>query len=60
MAVKEPDNFKTLYAPGFNRIFESGTGFGFNYTISYSLLLSYAILYFTLLYYTILKTAIFY
>jgi hypothetical protein len=35
MAVKEPDNFKTLYAPGFNRIFESGTGFGFNYTISY-------------------------
>ena len=32
---KEPDNFKTLYAPGFNRIFDSGTGFGFNYTISY-------------------------
>lgn len=31
----EPDNFKTLYAPGFNRIFESGTGFGFNYTLSY-------------------------
>lgn len=33
--TKEPDNFKTLYSPGFNRIFESGTGFGFNYTISY-------------------------
>jgi hypothetical protein len=33
--VKEPDNFKTLYSPGFNRIFESGTGFGFNYTLSY-------------------------
>ena len=35
MSVKEPENFKTLYSPGFNRIFESGTGFGFNYTISY-------------------------
>lgn len=35
MSVKEPNDFKTLYAPGFNRIFESGTGFGFNYTISY-------------------------
>ncbi|WP_397446596.1 DUF6048 family protein [Polaribacter sp. R77954] len=35
LSVKEPDNFKTLYAPGFNRIFDSGTGFGFNYTISY-------------------------
>ena len=33
--AKEPNNFKTLYAPGFNRIFESGTGFGFNYTLSY-------------------------
>lgn len=35
ISVKEPNNFKTLYSPGFNRIFESGTGFGFNYTISY-------------------------
>jgi hypothetical protein len=35
MSVKEPDNFKTLFSPGFNRIFESGTGFGFNYTLSY-------------------------
>ena len=35
LSVKEPDNFKTLYAPGFNRIFDTGTGFGFNYTISY-------------------------
>lgn len=35
MSVKEPENFKTLYAPGFNRIFETSTGFGFNYTISY-------------------------
>lgn len=35
MSVKEPENFKTLYSPGFNRIFESNTGFGFNYTLSY-------------------------
>jgi len=35
MSAKEPDNFKTLFSPGFNRIFESNTGFGFNYTISY-------------------------
>ncbi|QTD37960.1 hypothetical protein JL193_01250 [Polaribacter batillariae] len=35
MSVKDPENFKSLYAPGFNRIFESNTGFGFNYTISY-------------------------
>lgn len=35
ISAKEPANFKTLYAPGFNRIFESGTGFGFNYTLSY-------------------------
>ena len=35
MSVKEPDNFETLYAPGFNRVFDSGTGFGFNYTLTY-------------------------
>ena len=35
MSVKDPDNFKTLYAPGFNRVFETGTGFGFNYTLTY-------------------------
>lgn len=35
ISVTDPDNFKALYSPGFNRIFESGTGFGFNYTISY-------------------------
>lgn len=33
--IENPDNFKTLYAPGFNRVYSSGTGFGFNYTISY-------------------------
>ena len=37
MSVKEPNNFRTLSAPGFNRIFESRTGFGFNYTISYTI-----------------------
>ena len=31
----EPNNFKTLYAPGFNTIYESNTGFGFNYSLSY-------------------------
>jgi hypothetical protein len=35
MSVKDPENFKSLYAPGFNRIFETNTGFGFNYTLSY-------------------------
>ena len=35
LSLKHPDNFKTLYVPGFNRVFESETGFGFNYTISY-------------------------
>ena len=35
MSIQNPDNFTTLYAPGFNRVFESGTGFGFNYTLSY-------------------------
>lgn len=31
----EPVNFNTHYAPGFNRIYASNTGFGFHYTISY-------------------------
>ena len=31
----DPINFKSHYAPGFNRIYASNTGFGFNYTISY-------------------------
>lgn len=35
MSADEPENFKSLFSPGFNRIFESGTGFGFNYTLSY-------------------------
>lgn len=35
--LKHPKNFKTLYVPGFNRVFETETGFGFNYTISYTI-----------------------
>lgn len=35
ISIDDPENFKTLYAPGFNRVYSSGTGFGFNYTISY-------------------------
>ncbi len=37
LSIDDQKNFKTLYAPGFNRVFESNTGFGFNYTISYLL-----------------------
>lgn len=35
MGIKNPDNFKSLFSPGFNRIYESETGFGFNYTLTY-------------------------
>ena len=35
ISLKDPVNFKTHYAPGFNRVYTSNTGFGFNYTISY-------------------------
>lgn len=35
ISLDDQKNFKTLYSPGFNRVFESNTGFGFNYTISY-------------------------
>lgn len=37
LSFEHPENFKSLYVPGFNRVFESETGFGFNYTISYSI-----------------------
>ncbi|MBS9774188.1 MAG: hypothetical protein KGV59_03405 [Tenacibaculum sp.] len=33
--IQDQNNFKTLYSPGFNKVFKSKTGFGFNYTISY-------------------------
>lgn len=35
ISIDDQESFKTLYTPGFNRVFNSGTGFGFNYTISY-------------------------
>ena len=35
VSITDPVNFKTQYAPGFNRVYTSNTGFGFNYTISY-------------------------
>lgn len=35
ISIDDPENFKTLYAPGFNRVYANSTGFGFNYTISY-------------------------
>jgi hypothetical protein len=31
----EPDNFKNLYVPGFERVYVNDFGFSFNYTISY-------------------------
>lgn len=37
IATKEPDNFKNLIVPGFDRVFLNNGGFGFNYTISYRL-----------------------
>lgn len=35
LSIKDQTGFKSLYAPGFNRVLESNTGFGFFYTISY-------------------------
>ncbi len=35
VSIDDPNNFQSLFAPGFNRIFASNTGFGFNYTLSY-------------------------
>jgi hypothetical protein len=35
VSIDDPDNFKSHFAPGFNRVYLSNTGFGFNYTISY-------------------------
>lgn len=35
ISITDPENFKTLYAPGFNRVYSTSTGFGFNYTLSY-------------------------
>jgi hypothetical protein len=35
LTVKDPDNFKSLFVPGFNRVYVNNFGFGFSYTISY-------------------------
>jgi hypothetical protein len=35
VSTKEPDNFKNLFVPGFNRVFLNDSGFGINYTVSY-------------------------
>lgn len=35
VSIKDPENFKILHVPGFNRVFINNNGFGFNYTISY-------------------------
>lgn len=31
----EPHNFENLFVPGFNKVYSTNTGVGFNYTISY-------------------------
>jgi len=33
--TSEPDNFKNLYIPGFERVYVNNFGFSFNYTVSY-------------------------
>jgi len=35
ISTKEPENFKNLFVPGFNRVFLNNSGFGVNYTVSY-------------------------
>lgn len=35
LSSKQPENFKNLYIPGFERVFVNNNGFSFNYTISY-------------------------
>lgn len=35
ISIDQQKGFETLYTPGFNRVYDSNTGFGFNYTISY-------------------------
>ncbi|UMB61621.1 DUF6048 family protein [Lutibacter sp. A80] len=37
ISTKEPENFKNLYIPGFNRVFSNDLGVGFNYTLSYNI-----------------------
>ncbi|MCF6280032.1 MAG: DUF6048 family protein [Flavobacteriaceae bacterium] len=35
ISQEQPENFKNLYIPGFERVYLNDTGFSFNYTISY-------------------------
>lgn len=37
LSIDDPQGFKSLYVPGFNTVFQTNTGFGFNYTISYTI-----------------------
>jgi hypothetical protein len=37
LSTKEPENFRNLYIPGFNRVFSNDLGVGFNYTLSYNI-----------------------
>lgn len=32
---KEPENFRNMYVPGFNRVYQNNLGFGFDFTVSY-------------------------
>jgi hypothetical protein len=35
ISTTDPENFKNLHVPGFNRVYLNNTGVGFNYTLSY-------------------------
>ncbi len=35
ISQEQPENFKNLYIPGFERVYLNNTGFSFNYTVSY-------------------------
>ena len=35
LSQQQPDNFKNLYVPGFDRVFVNDFGYSFNYTVSY-------------------------
>lgn len=35
IGTADPNNFKTLYIPGFNKVYATDSGVSFNYTISY-------------------------
>ena len=35
LAQTQPDHFKNLFVPGFNKVYSTGTGLSFGYTISY-------------------------